>query len=361
MPQQKQLTWSELRVGVFVLAGLLLLVLAIFYVTGAGSLGAKYRLRTYLPEVDGLEVGAPVRLDGVEVGNVETITIAPRVSGRPVDRDRSIEVVMRLTRRYQSDIRTDSSAGLVTEGLLGDRYVDIDRGFEGDALNDGSEIPGREEKAIKEVVERSADVLANLSALTEQIGAMVDDVKKGRGSLGKLLVDQAAYNRLNSVLGRADDLIAGIQAGQGTLGQLVTNDRLYTKVDSVTVRLDDVLAAVQQQKGSLGKFVYDPSVHDEVRQFLANGNGMIADVRNGKGTLGKLATDDSLFVKYREIGDNLASATAKLNSNEGTVGKLFSDPQFYDNMTGLAGDMRLLIGDFRKNPKKFLSVKFSMF
>ena len=81
----------------------------------------------------------------------------------------------------------------------------------------------------------------------------------------------------------------------------------------------------------------------------------------GKGTIGKLATDDSLFEKYREIGENLASATAKLNSNEGTTGKFFSDPQFYDNMTGLAGDMRLLVGDFRKNPKKFLRVKFSLF
>ena len=361
MPQHKQLTWSELRVGVFVLAGLLLLVLAIFYVTSAGSLGAKYRLHTYLPEVDGLEVGAPVRLDGVEIGNVETITIAPHIQGKPIDRDRSIEVVMRLTRKYQSDIRTDSSAGLVTEGLLGDRYVDIDRGFEGTALGDGAELPGRGEKAIKEVVERSADVLANLSALTEQIGAMVDDVKKGRGSLGKLLEDQTAYNHLNSVLGRADDMLAGIQAGQGTLGQLVSNDKLYTKVDSVAGRLDSVLEAVQQQKGSLGKFVYDPTVHDEARQFLANGNGLLTDVRGGKGTLGKLATDDSLFEKYREIGENLATATAKLNSNEGTAGKLFSDPQFYDNVTGLAGDMRLLVGDFRKNPKKFLRVKFSMF
>ena len=115
MAQRKQLTWSELRVGVFVLVGLLLVVLAIFYVTGAGSLGAKYRLHTFLPEVDGLAVGAPVRLDGVEVGNVETITIAPHVTGKPVDREHSIEVVMRLTRRYQSDIRTDSTAGLVTK------------------------------------------------------------------------------------------------------------------------------------------------------------------------------------------------------------------------------------------------------
>ena len=73
MPQQKQLTWAELRVGVFTLAGLLLLAVAIFYVTGAGSLGAKYLLHTFLPEVDGLAVGAPVSVDGVEVGTVVNI------------------------------------------------------------------------------------------------------------------------------------------------------------------------------------------------------------------------------------------------------------------------------------------------
>ncbi len=321
MAQRKQLTWSELRVGVFVLAGLLLVVLAIFYVTGAGSLGAKYRLRTFLPEVDGLAVGAPVRLDGVEVGNVEAITIASYIPGKPMDRNRSIEVVMRLTQKYQKDIRSDSKAGLVTEGLLGDRYVDIDRGFEGEVLQDGSEIPGREEKAIKEVVERSADVLANLSALTEQIGVMVDDVKRGRGSLGKLLDDQTAYNHLNSVLTRADDMMAGIQGGQGTLGQLVSSDKLYLRVDSVAGRLDNVLEAVQQQKGSFGRFVYDPTVHEEARQFLANGNGLLEDVRNGKGTIGKLATDDSLFEKYREIGENLATATAKLEQQRRDHGK----------------------------------------
>ena len=77
--------------------------------------------------------------------------------------------------------------------------------------------------------------------------------------------------------------------------------------------------------------------------------------------LGKLATDDSLFLQYRQVGENLSSATAKLNSNETTAGKFFSDPKFYDNMSGLAGDMRLLVGDFRKDPKKFLHVKFAIF
>jgi phospholipid/cholesterol/gamma-HCH transport system substrate-binding protein len=79
MAQRKQLTWAELRVGLFVLAGLFIMAVAIFYVTGAGILGPKYRLITYLPEVEGVTTGAPVRLDGVEIGNVETI----RLTGSP--------------------------------------------------------------------------------------------------------------------------------------------------------------------------------------------------------------------------------------------------------------------------------------
>ena len=59
--------------------------------------------------------------------------------------------------------------------------------------------------------------------------------------------------------------------------------------------------------------------------------------------------------------DQLADLGSKLNANTGTAGRIFNDPAFYDNMTGLAGDMRLLIGDFRKDPKKFLRVKFSIF
>src|SRR5689334_22198140 len=97
MAQHKQLTWTELRVGLFVLAATVLLVVVIFYVTGAGALGPKYRLHVFLPEVDGLTVGAPVRVDGVDVGNVEKIAIALPRAGQPLQtKDRSIEVDLRI-------------------------------------------------------------------------------------------------------------------------------------------------------------------------------------------------------------------------------------------------------------------------
>jgi phospholipid/cholesterol/gamma-HCH transport system substrate-binding protein len=363
MAQHKQLTWTELRVGLFVLAGAILLVLVIFYVTGAGggALGPKYRLHTFLNEVDGLTVGAPVRVDGVEVGNVEQVIIAPLRPGQQPVKSRNIEVIMRIQKQYQPYIRSDSSAGLITEGLLGNRFVDIDRGFVGRVLQNEEELPGREERALRAVVERTADLMQDLSGISTQASQILLDIRNGRGSLGKFLVDETAYTHLNNSLGNLDRLMGDVMAGKGTLGKIVANDEIYNKVDSAVGRLDNVLETVQNQQGTIGKLLYSPELHDSAKTFLENGNGWLSDVRAGKGTLGKLTIDDSLFLQYRQVGENLSTATAKLNSLQTTAGKFFSDPQFYDNLSGLAGDSRLLIGDFRKNPKKFLHVKFSIF
>jgi phospholipid/cholesterol/gamma-HCH transport system substrate-binding protein len=361
MAQHKELTWAELRVGLFVLAGAVLLGVVIFYVTGGGGFGAKYRLRVYLPEVDGLTIGAPVRVDGLDVGNVERITMAVPKAGELVAKDRNIEIDMRIQKKFDSYIRSDSAAGLITEGLLGNRYVDIDRGFVGRVLTNDEEIPGRQETALKEVVARTADLMNDLSSISKQASEVISDVRNGRGSLGKFMVDEAAYNHLNHSLENVDRMMAQVQSGKGTLGKLIADDEMYNRVDSAVGRVDNVLEAVQTQKGTIGKLVYDPSFHDSTKKLVENSNAFFEDMRAGKGTLGKLATDDSLFAQYKQAGENLSAATAKMNSNQNSIGKFFDDPKLYDNFTGLAGDMRLLVGDFRKDPKKFLHVKFSVF
>jgi phospholipid/cholesterol/gamma-HCH transport system substrate-binding protein len=361
MARSKQLTWSELRVGLFVLVGLLILAVAIFYVTGAGVWGPKYRLNVFLPEVSGLAKGAPVRLDGVEIGNVEHIALVPRENGKPPDKMHNIEIEIRLDRTYQKDILTDSVATLVTEGLLGNRYVNIQRGFTGVPLKDGQSVPGGQEKAMSDVVERSADVLDNLKTLSEQIQAIVGDVKAGKGTIGKLLTDEQAYNRLNNILGKGEQIVSSVQSGQGTLGKLVMKDELGNKVETTVDQLNTILADLRAQKGTLGKLLYDPTLYDQAKEALTNGNAVLGDVRAGKGTLGKLATDDALYNKLRDTSANLSEATSKLNKTDNTFGKIFNDPQLYDNLTGLSGDMRSLISDFRKNPKKFLSIKLTFF
>jgi len=357
MAQRKQLTWTELRVGLFVLAGLFILAVGIFYVTGAGILGPKYRLTTYLPEVEGVTKGAPVRLDGVEIGNVENIRLTPH----PQDRMHNIELTLRIDKKFQDSIRTDSNASLITEGLLGNRYVTVSRGIMGTVIPNNGIIPGKEEAAMKALVERGAELMQNLGTLSDDLRGIVDKVQNGQGSIGLLMNDPSFYNHLNATAAKLDSMATSIQQGQGTIGKLTSSDELYNKASATLGHVDDVVVAVQQQKGTIGKMVYDPSMYDSVKTFADKANGLIDGVNAGKGSLGKLTNDDALYNNLRDASANVRDASAKLNSNQGTAGKFFSDPALYDNMTGLSADLRLMINDFRQNPKKFLHVKLAVF
>jgi phospholipid/cholesterol/gamma-HCH transport system substrate-binding protein len=268
---------------------------------------------------------------------------------------------MRVQKKYQEYILTDSTVSLVTEGLLGNEYVEVTRGFTGTMLKDGEEVHGSGGLALKEVMARGADTLENLQALSDSVQELINGVKQGKGTLGKLLTDEQAYNHLNSILAKGDVMVSNIQAGQGTLGKLVATDEMYNKVDKGLDNVNVILTDVRSQKGTLGKLLYDPSLYDEAKQAISNGNAVIGDIRAGKGTLGKLATDETVYTKLKETSENVANATAKLNDNTTTVGKLFSDPKLYDTLAGLTGDLRLLVGEFRQNPKKFLHIRVSVF
>ena len=357
MAQRKQLSWTELRVGIFVLAGLFILMVAIFYVTGAGFLGPKYRVLTYLPEVDELQTGAPVTLDGIAIGNVESMRLTPH----PEDLQHNITLVLRIEKKYQDQIRSSSAATLVTQGLLGDRYVSITRGLTGSVIPANGVVPGGEQADMKAIVQRGADVVENLGVLSTQIGNIIDKVNKGQGTIGKVINDSALYDHLNSTAGKLDAMASAIQQGQGSVGKLVASDELYMKVDAAVDKADDVLGAVRDQKGTVGKLIYDPSAYDSVKGVADKGNALLGDVREGKGTLGKLVTDDTLFTNLRDASANVRDASAKLNSTQGTMGKFFTDPAFYDNVTGLTGDLRSLVGEFRQDPKKFLHIKVGLF
>jgi len=357
MAQRKQLTWTELRVGLFVLAALFILGITTFYVTGVGFLGPKYRVYVHFPEVAELKTGAPVDLDGIEVGNVQSISLNRGAQ----DRAHSVRLSLRIDKRYQNEIRTDSVATLATQGLLGDRYVSITRGVSGTMVPANGEVQSAKPKAIEEVVAQSADLLESLNDLSGNVQQVVDQIRNGHGTLGKLMNDPSMYNNLNETAQKLNAVMTSVQQGQGTAGKLLTSDELYQKVDATMGDVQDMATALREQKGSLGKLIYDPSAYNEIKGVAEKSNALLGDVRQGKGTLGKLTTDDTLFNNLRDASANVRDATAKLNSSQGTMGKFFTDPELYDNLTGLTGDMRLLISDFRQNPKKFLHIKVGVF
>jgi phospholipid/cholesterol/gamma-HCH transport system substrate-binding protein len=281
MAQRKQLTWAELRVGVFVLAGLIILMIAIFYVTGASFLGPKYKLITYLPEVDGLNTGAPVALDGVEIGNVQSISLTPH----PGTREQSITLVLRIDSKYKDQIRIDpsdptksSSASLVTQGLLGDRYVSITRGLSGSEVPAGGVVPGTEEAAMKQMVERGADLMENLGALTTDIHAIVAQVQKG--TVGKLVYDPSAYDSIKGLADNGNALLTDVRAGKGSLGKLATDDTLFTNLRDASANVRDATAKMNSNQGTMGKMFTDPQLYDNMTGLTGDLRALISDFRS---------------------------------------------------------------------------------
>jgi phospholipid/cholesterol/gamma-HCH transport system substrate-binding protein len=116
VPSQKQLKWSELKVGLTVLAASIILIILILLMSGTGGfLTRKITLRSYFDNAGGLREGAPVRLQGVDIGNVNGI----RVVSDPNRRLTPVEVILKVNTKYQANLRKDSLTTLSTAGVLG--------------------------------------------------------------------------------------------------------------------------------------------------------------------------------------------------------------------------------------------------
>src|SRR5205807_9190328 len=141
MAQRRSLAWTELRVGLLVIASFALLALAIFYVSGqSGIFTKKYKVTALFASANGLRSGAEVWLEGVTIGNVDEV----RISKLP-DPQRAVEADLKLDEAYKNIIRTDSMVTIATIGLLGDKYVNITRGTQaGQIVPDGGSLQGSE-------------------------------------------------------------------------------------------------------------------------------------------------------------------------------------------------------------------------
>jgi phospholipid/cholesterol/gamma-HCH transport system substrate-binding protein len=358
MPQRKQIAWAQLRVGALVLVSLAVFAIGVFFISGqVGIFTRKYTLRTYFSGAAGLREGSQVRLAGLPVGVVQRIRISTFK-----EPERAVEVTMRVPRSYQREIRKDSEARLATAGLLGEAFVDISRGQPGqDIVPEGGEVKSVEEADIKRIVQNTNDVISNLRVLSSKLNDITNQIQTGRGSMGKLIYDQAFYNRMNQVTGDLQRVVSRMEQGEGTVGKLLGDETLYHRTVASIDRLNQVLDDVQHGKGSLSKFINDPSVYDNVSQLVARANTLVDNVNKGQGTLGKFATDPQLYNRMNETFDRMNIITTRIEQGQGTLGKLSTDPTLFNNLSDSSQSLRDFLTEFKKNPKKYLTVKLTIF
>jgi phospholipid/cholesterol/gamma-HCH transport system substrate-binding protein len=359
VPSQKQLKWSQLKVGLTVLVASITLAVLIFLMSGTGGwFQQKITLRSYFDNASGLRIGAPVRLNGVDIGNVKGIRVIS-------DRARQltpVEVIMKVSTKYHDNLRKDSVTLLSTAGVLGETYIDIDGSqATGPQVQNGDELPIRDRPDISDMMRASNTTLQNLDALVRRLDRIVAFVESGKGSVGKLIYDPALYNRLTATVNEFQDLVNSIGQGKGTLGKLISDDEMYRKltatVDKVNVIVDDLNAG----KGTAGKLLKDPTFYDNANKAIANVKQVTDDINAGKGTLGKLTKDEALANKIQNTMTKLSAITDRLDAGEGTMGKLLRDPAIFNNADQMLVESRELVKSVRENPKRYLTIHLKIF
>jgi phospholipid/cholesterol/gamma-HCH transport system substrate-binding protein len=356
MPSQSQLQWSRLRVGITVIVAALMLVAVIFLIGSTSLFTSQIYLKTYFDNAEGLRKGAPVRLQGVDVGNVVRLSVDASKPLTPV------EVIMKVNTRYRDFIRKDSTAVLSTAGVLGETFVDIDSSKATGAIaEDKTVLPSYNPPGIQSALSAGRDTLQNVDVLVRRLDRIVAAVEEGKGSVGKLINDPSLFNRLNSTLTEMQDMVNEIHSGKGSVGKLIMTDELYNKANGSVDKLNAIIDEINKGQGTIGKLLKDETLYKNLNQTVAKTNGLMDDINHGKGALGKLAKDEEFARKLDQTITNLQTLTTNLNEGKGTMGKLFVDPSLYNNSDKALLQMSNLLQAIREDPKKYLVIHFKVF
>jgi phospholipid/cholesterol/gamma-HCH transport system substrate-binding protein len=346
MPRTRSLAWSELKIGILAVAALVLAVMIVLAVGGQGGFAwERYELKTKFPSAKGLRDGAVVRVAGVDVGKVTGVEFAGA----------EVLITLEVNDENKSRITDQSRASIGSLSLLGEPIIEISPATHGTPLKDGDLIP-----SVRTPGE-FADVAENASQGLEQATALIKEIRAGKGTIGQLFANDQMYKEMNAFVGAAQEVANAINRGRGTAGLFINDPTAYRRANAALGDLQTMTRRINAGEGSLGKLLKDDQL---AKSLTATGNSMeqiSARLQRGEGTAGKLLTDRQLFDRFNVLAGKMEKLAANLESGEGSAGQFLQNKQLYENMNGAASELKALIGEIKKDPKKYLNVRVSIF
>ncbi len=317
--------WSKLKVGIVITLALATLFVTVFFAGGIENLlFPRVELKALIQDVKGLRKGSPVWLSGIEIGAVKNIHLHPEFG---------TIITLSVKESALEYIRKDSSASVLTMGLLGDKYVELSPGTkEASPVRPGDTIHGTAQMELKDVMEVGTVSIQKMSDFIKKLDSLVTNIEKGEGSISKLLKDPALYDNLADATRSLALGLRDMRNAQGTLKLLVEDPSLYNNLLAASASFEELSKKMNESSGTLKKLAEDPALYNKlvsattaVETFSVRLNSVLETIDKGEGVAGSL-------VKDKELADDLKSAVTELKT---------------------------LIRDLKENPKKYF--KFSVF
>ena len=189
----KYTTRFKVRLGLFIMGGLLIFIVAVFIIGRQKNLFVPvYRLTTTFYNVSGLQVGNNIRFSGINVGTVDNIKII---------NDSTVQVDMLIQKNVQKFIKSDCEAAIGSAGLIGDRILIITQGSSGATpATDGQQITSKE-PVEPDAIMASLQVTADNAAIVSlQLAGIMTKVNSGSGTLGRFIQDSTIAENINQTI-----------------------------------------------------------------------------------------------------------------------------------------------------------------
>jgi phospholipid/cholesterol/gamma-HCH transport system substrate-binding protein len=288
-------TLRNVRLGVFVIAGTILFIAALYLIGNNRNLfGSTFRLSAQFHNVNGLMAGNNVRFAGIDVGTVESVQIV---------NDSLVNVVMIVEKDVQKFIRKNSMAAIGTDGLMGNKLVNISpAGIVSDMVHEGDTLPSLRPLDTDEMFRTLNMTNENVRQITEDLKRITQRLNSSQ-SLWNLLMDSSIAENVKATLinirsassntavitGDIDGLVKQVKDGKGILGAILTDTSLGTDLRQSVVEIRKVSSRMAVVSGDL-------SVISQ-------------KIRNGEGAVGALIMDTTFVPALNRSMDNIDKGT----------------------------------------------------
>ncbi|MGZ3945283.1 MAG: MlaD family protein, partial [Mucilaginibacter sp.] len=202
----KTTSGQKIKIGVFVIAGLTVLVLAIFLIGNKKSLFSNtFNVQGKFKNVNGLQVGNNARFAGINVGIVQEIQIV---------NDTTVNVVLTLNDNVRKFIKKDAKLSIGSDGLMGDKLVIILPGGAEttETVKNGDQLTGVNPLDVDKIIGKFTKIADNAGDLVQGLATLVNKVNSGKGSIGRLLNNDKMARDLEGTVKQAKTTMANVHA-----------------------------------------------------------------------------------------------------------------------------------------------------
>lgn len=230
-------TGSNWKLGMFVIVGLILLILTIYFVGKQQNLfGSTIHLKSQFKTVSGLKVGNNVRFAGINVGTVDEIQLVT---------DSSVVVVLIVQKDVQKYIKTDAMASIGSDGLMGDKVLTISHGTSSNKIvKENDFIASKASVEMEDLMKSVKTSVDNAGIITGELAKFTSSMNNGNGTLSRLMNDKEFANSLALTLANLEvstnqfsKFTTSMNNGKGALSKLVSDEKLAAKLDSTMSNL----------------------------------------------------------------------------------------------------------------------------